>query len=91
MLEDKEQQDDMDTVQQKTIDIALEHKNDDNVLHRLSTVVNIRSVNEMRCYGKCNQMNVNVSVVHTNKDGQLWTVIHFTRLFFSERTTGNDV
>lgn len=75
LLEDKVQPDDMDTVQMKTIDIALEHKNDDNVLHRLSTVVNVRNADEIRCYWNCNQMNVNISVAHTNKDGQLWTVI----------------
>lgn len=68
--------DELESIQTKTVDILLEHKNDDNVLHRLSTAIVVQNENELRCSVKCNQINVNVSVVHTNGNGQLWTVNH---------------
>lgn len=68
--------DETDSIQTRTVDILLEHKNDDNVLHRLFTAIVVQNENEQRCSVKCNQINANVSVVHTNGDGQLWTVNH---------------
>lgn len=78
--------DEMDALQMKTIDILLEHKNDDTVLHRLSTAIVIQNVNEMHCSVKCNQMNVNFSVAHTDRNGQLWMVIYLVKILILFKT-----
>lgn len=58
----------------KTVNLTFEHKCDDDVLHKLSTVIVIQNDNAMTDSSKSDQTKVEITVAHTNKNNQLWMV-----------------
>lgn len=62
------------TIETKTVNLTFEHKCDDDVLHKLATVIVIENDNYMTDSSKSDQTKMEITVAHTNKNNQLWMV-----------------
>lgn len=63
-----------DFKQTNTVDLTLEHKSDGNVLHKLSVVFIVQANKAVSKDRKSDQIKLQLAVIHTNKDQQLWMV-----------------
>lgn len=60
--------------QTNTVDLTLEHKSDGNVLHKLSVVFVVQADKAVSKDNKSDQIKLQLTVIHTNKDQELWMV-----------------
>ena len=61
-------------IQKNTIDLTLEHKSGENVLHKLSVVFIVQSNKAVSRDKKSDQLKFHSVVIHSNKDQKLWMV-----------------
>lgn len=61
-------------IQTNTVDLTFEHKFDDNVLHKLSIVFVVQNDKAVSRHRKSDQIKLQLAVIHTNKNRELWMV-----------------
>lgn len=62
--------------QTNTVDLTLEHKSDGNVLDKLSVIFIVQADKAVSKDKKSDQIKLQLAVIHTNKNQQLWMVSH---------------
>lgn len=68
-----------------TVDLTFEHKFDDEVLHKLSIVFVIQNDKAVSRYRKSDQIKLQLAVIHTNKNRELWMVSDKDNVFIQTR------
>lgn len=61
-------------IQTNTVDLTFEHKFDNDVLHKLSIVFVLQNDKAVSRYRKSDQIKLQLAVIHTNKNRELWMV-----------------
>lgn len=61
-------------IQTNTVDLTFEHKFDDDVLHKLSIVFVVQNDKAVSRHRKSDQIKIQLAVIHTNKNRELWMV-----------------
>lgn len=66
---------------EKTFDLTLEHKCEDEVLHKLSILLVVRNDEAISDLKRSDRLKLALKVIHTNKQNKLWMVSQYVNLF----------
>lgn len=63
-----------DTIERHMVDLTFEHKCDEKAIHKLSIVFSVQDDKAVSRHRKSDQLKMQLVVIHTNKNKQLWMV-----------------
>lgn len=75
-----------DTIERHTVDLTFEHKCDEKAIHKLSIVFSVQDDKAVSRHRKSDQLKMQLVVIHTNKNKQLWMVRFSMHLFILNGT-----